>query len=83
MDWSPLAPIHEGEQTVGQARMKDIMFAADPEELVQRSIFQARERLDGLSKEERNFLASFNYLRKESAPISHVVVIRLLDGLRA
>src|ERR1700721_2554432 len=78
-----LATIHEGKQPVCQARMKDIIFAADPEEVVQRSVFQARQWPDGFSQEERNFLASFKHLFKESTPTRHVVVVRVFVGLRA
>src|ERR1700691_1995309 len=83
MDRPLLATVHDGKQPVCQARMKDIIFAADPEEVVQRSIFQARQWPDGFSEEERNFLASFKHLFKESTPTRNIVVVGVLDGLRA
>src|ERR1700683_3282966 len=68
MDRPLLAAVHEGKQPVCQARMEDIIFAADPEEVVQRSVFQAGQWPDGFPQEERNFLASFKHLLKECAP---------------
>src|SRR5579863_7308930 len=83
MDWPLVATIHESKQPVCQARMKDIIFAADPEEVVQRSVFQAGQWPDGFSQEERNFLTSFKHLFKESTPAGHVVVVRVFVGLHA
>ena len=39
MDWPPVATVYEGEQSVSQERMEDIIFAADPEPVVQRRVF--------------------------------------------
>src|SRR6202034_4071682 len=77
-----VATIHEDKQPVGQTRMKDIIFTADPEEVVQRSVFQAGQWLGGFSQEERNFLTLFKHLFKESTPTRHVVVVRVFVGLR-
>src|ERR1700723_743030 len=82
MDRPLLATVHEGKQPVCQARMKDIIFAADPKEVVERSVFQARQYPNRFAQEERNFLTSFKPLFKESTPAGHVVV-RVFVGLRA
>src|SRR5713101_3065166 len=79
MEGPPPTAIHEDQQPVCQVRMENIVFAADPEEVVQRRVFQARKWPDGFTQEERYFLASFKELLKESSTLQ--LPIRFFGGL--